>query len=102
MTEYISREAALNFETEIDADPDEIQAISRGMALYAEHIKAVPAADVVPVVRCKQCIYAQMDTMSYNTGMTLCKLPAWSPRLKSIEGYCDSGKEWPKTEEDKA
>ena len=52
MTEYISREAALNFETQITAKPSEIQAISRGMSLYAEHIKAIPAADVVPVVRC--------------------------------------------------
>lgn len=48
MVEYISREAALNFEMEIEADPDEIQAITKGMALYADYIKTVPAADVVP------------------------------------------------------
>lgn len=47
MTEYISREEALNFELEIEAKPDDIQAITKGMALYAEHIKNIPAADVV-------------------------------------------------------
>lgn len=47
MTDYISREDALNFEMEIEADPEEIQAISKGMALYGEYIKSIPAADVV-------------------------------------------------------
>lgn len=47
MTEYINREAALEFEMEIEADPDDIQAISTGMSMYAEHIKSIPSADVV-------------------------------------------------------
>ena len=47
MTEYISREEALNFELEIEAKPDDIQAITKGMALYAEYIKSIPAADVI-------------------------------------------------------
>ena len=46
MSEYISRDDALNFEMEIEAEPEEIQAISRGMALMSEHIKGLPAADV--------------------------------------------------------
>ena len=46
-TEYISREEALNFELEVEADPEDIQAITKGMALYAEYIKSIPAADVV-------------------------------------------------------
>lgn len=47
MTEYISREEALNFELSVEADPEDIQAITKGMALYAEYIKKVPAANVV-------------------------------------------------------
>ena len=47
MTDYISREDALNFEMEIEADPEKIQAISQGMALYGEYIKSIPAAEVV-------------------------------------------------------
>lgn len=57
MKEYIPREDALNFETKITAAPSDIQAISQGMALYAEHIKAIPAADVVEVVRCRDCAH---------------------------------------------
>lgn len=53
MTDYISREAAMNFKLSVTADPTEIQAITKGMALYAEHIKSIPAADVAPVVRGK-------------------------------------------------
>ena len=88
MTEYISREAALNFEAEIDADPAEIQAISRGMALYAEHIKALPAADVAPVVRCRDCRY-------YNTA-GCCKGFGWCYRNGAGHGtsedwYCADG-----------
>ena len=51
MTEYIEREAALEFEMEVEADPDDIQAITNGMALYAEYIKTIPVADVAPVKR---------------------------------------------------
>ena len=47
MTDYISREDALNFEIEIEADPEEIQAITKGMALYGEYIKSIPAVEVV-------------------------------------------------------
>lgn len=52
--EYIKREDALNFEMEIEADPDEIQAITKGMSLYAEYIKSIPAADVVKRRKRKQ------------------------------------------------
>lgn len=45
--EYIKREDALYFEMEIEADPEDIQAITKGMALYGEYIKSIPAADVV-------------------------------------------------------
>lgn len=47
MTEYISREEALNFELSVEADPEDIQAITKGMALYADYIKNIPAASVV-------------------------------------------------------
>ena len=42
----IDRDAALNFELQAEADPDEIQAITKGMALYAEHIKSLPVIEV--------------------------------------------------------
>ena len=48
MTEYIAREAALNFEVDVCADDaEEILAISKGFALAINYIKTIPAADVV-------------------------------------------------------
>lgn len=44
---YISREEALNFELSVEAEPEDIQAITKGMALYADYIKKIPVADVV-------------------------------------------------------
>ena len=51
MTDYISRDDALNFELEVEADPEEIQAITKGMALYGEYIKSIPAAAIIGRVR---------------------------------------------------
>ena len=48
MAKYITKEAALNT---IFSELPEAHYPSR----YAEKIKALPAADVVPVVRCKDC-----------------------------------------------
>ena len=53
MAEYIKRDDALNFEMEIEADPSEIQAITKGMALYSEYIKDIPAVDVAPIKHAK-------------------------------------------------
>lgn len=47
MTDYISREAALEITTRTCGDY---------AAAFAE-IRKLPAADVVPVVRCKDCIF---------------------------------------------
>lgn len=43
MSDYISRAAALDLETSVDSDFQEVQGIIRGMALYAEHIKQLPS-----------------------------------------------------------
>lgn len=48
MAEYIKREAALNL---FSGEPLRIHYPD----WYAEKIKALPAADVTPVVRCKDC-----------------------------------------------
>ena len=43
MAYYIKRDDALEFEAEIEVDtPEELQAVMKGMALYAEHIKKLP------------------------------------------------------------
>lgn len=57
MTEYIKREAAIKAVekadyTAISSDADDCKA-----DYLREIIESVPAADVVPVVRCKDCIH---------------------------------------------
>ena len=91
MDEYISREKALNFEAEIDADPDEIQAISRGMALYAEHIKALPAADVAEVVRCRTCRHFEATGLTEVTGCGFCFHDSRMIRIVRTDGFCYEG-----------
>ncbi len=91
MNDYISREAALNFEAEITAAPGEIQAISQGMSLYAEHIKAIPAADVVEVVRCQNCKYCD-DKTPYELW---CLGRGWPYQMVPPDGFCDRGKRRP-------
>ena len=90
--EYISREDALNFETKTTAAPSEIQAISKGMALYAEHIKAIPAADVVPVVRCRNCKFFREHPVQFLAGdFGLCGAPMGVKNTEVItekDGYC--------------
>lgn len=49
MTDYIKREDALNFEMEIESDPQSIQLIMDGMARMSEYIKTIPAAEVKEV-----------------------------------------------------
>lgn len=54
MAEYITKEAALDA---ILREPPE----AHYPGWYAERIKALPAADVVPVVYCKDCKYADTE-----------------------------------------
>ena len=78
MTEYISREDALNFEMEIEAEPEEIQAVTKGMALYAEHIKKLPP---VAVVEPKTGTWIEMDDEN--------AVPFMSPKY-----YCSCCEDW--------
>lgn len=55
MEDYIKRSDALNFEWEIECEPDDLQPMMEGMARVMDYIKKLPAADVVEVVRCREC-----------------------------------------------
>lgn len=50
--DLIERAKALDFEMEIEAPPDLIQAIMDGMTIYMDYIKQIPAAEVVT---CEEC-----------------------------------------------
>ena len=64
MDEYIEREAlilAFNLTAERSGDPD----CPWDMSAIETEIEAMPAADVVPVVRCKDCKHYQTDYMCF-------------------------------------
>lgn len=44
MVDLIDRHDALNFDMEIEADPNDIQQIMRGMSLYAEYLRTLPSS----------------------------------------------------------
>ena len=58
MAEYIEREAAI--EAIMCEPPD-----AHYPQWYSDKIKALPAADVAPVVRCKDCKYWQDNNDGY-------------------------------------
>lgn len=62
--DFISRKAALNVElrTKVDIPFYKMRtikaaegAVESAVAAYVEHLRSIPAADVVKVVRCKEC-----------------------------------------------
>lgn len=86
--EYIEREAALDAITYNpivkSTEPD---IIDLTLALARKHIRKVPAADVVEVVRCKDCTYR--DGKEDLCGNIYCRLH--DGRFDK-DGYCSYGK----------
>lgn len=78
MAKYITKEAALNT---IFSELPEAHYPSR----YAEKIKALPAADVVPVVRSKDCENAQNEC----GGMIICRV---YKHIMWLQDFCSYGK----------
>lgn len=62
MAEYIEREAALSL-VRPDAPEDEKAAVTIATAkkLVRSIVNRTPAADVAPVVRCKDCLFWERD-----------------------------------------
>ena len=62
MAEYIDRDAALNFEMEVELeDSEDIHPFSAGMAMYGEYLRGLPVADVVAVSAYRQALW-ERDT----------------------------------------
>lgn len=57
MSDYISREAAIDVMCKILCDGRE-NCDENTFCCSAKLMKSIPAADVRPVVRCKDCVYA--------------------------------------------
>lgn len=79
MNEYITKEAAIEAveDTNIELFLSEWKEIE-------EKINAIPTADVISVVRCKDCKYALINP----SGAMLCSV---SMQMKKQGGFCDAG-----------
>lgn len=78
MAEYIEKQAALD--AVLGEPPD-----AHYPSWYAERIKALPAADVVPVVRCKNYENAQNEC----DGMIICRV---YKHIMWLHDFCSYGK----------
>ena len=84
MSDYISREAAIE-KAEYDGN--------YRLVIPVEVIKGLPAADVVPAVRCQDCVYARpLEDMKYDY---LCRY--WNGHSCNQNQFCSRGKRKEKT-----
>ena len=79
MSDYISREAAIE-KAEYDGN--------YRLVIPVEAIKGLPAADVVPVIHCKDCVYAHpLKDSKYDY---LCRY--WNGHSCNQNQFCSQGK----------
>ena len=86
MTEYIEKQQAIDVARE---DGKKIPTL----AIRIMHdIKAIPAADVVPVVRCKDCVYCDKATYDCHNDRWGNGHAYYPPPVVREDGFCMDGK----------
>lgn len=98
MTEYIERDAAISAFEDTDKDviadygPEYGCEFGFSQDKVKEILKAIPAVDAVPVVRCKECKYARKSEDAFDwDGITpLCKCSYMTQPNRWYE-YCSWG-----------
>lgn len=73
MTEYINREEIMKFpirRNNCDNEHGDIRFIN-GIEVVMEYIEEIPSADVVEVVRCKDCMYKK-NAKTNHKGFLIC------------------------------
>ena len=91
MVEYINRELLLNdLETSIvvSGRPEIVPSEFRGINKVVDRIKAMPTEDVVPVVRCKDCIYNKGKSVEFDN-IIFCHKDL--PKARTLNDYCSYG-----------
>lgn len=83
MAEYITKKAAINA---VENAP--IELFQSEWEEIEEAINAAPATDVVPVVRCKDCKYAYINSFSAATKVALCSASA---KVMQQDDFCSYG-----------
>ena len=86
MAEYIEREAAVEIAEKYSLADGSVLGRHSGLAdCIASEIATLPAADVVPVVRCKDCENAQNEC----GGMIICRV---YKHVMWLQDFCSYGK----------
>lgn len=87
MAEYIEREALLaQFKAMESYNVSPMY--RRGYDDCVATVLNAPTADVVPVVRCKDCKYAYINSFSVASGVVLCSS---SMKAMQEDGFCSYG-----------
>lgn len=85
MVEYIDREAAIKAVEKADYTAVANDADSCNADYLREVIESVPAVDVVPVVRCKDCKYRTEE----RRGLVRCRAFNYMPMC--VDNFCSYG-----------
>ena len=84
MTEYIELKAAVDLAMQYCPDDDgACSKADRDIRELLDELEALPAADVVPVVRCKECKFRENDDFCTGRGFPYQLVPE--------DGFCDKG-----------
>lgn len=86
MTDYISREAALEVRVSEGLNNDGILFVP--FEDVTRYLQNLPAADVVEVVRCRNCKYCYEEMPN----ALWCQGRGWPNGMVLQDGYCDKGK----------
>lgn len=89
MSDYITKEEVLSL-----LNPNDTRISEPYIALVREEIKLRPSADVIKVVRCKDCKYLKPFTSQYGAGQ-FCECPCsfGGQGIKKPDDYCSYGKQ---------
>lgn len=88
MAEYIDRETAIKAVEKADYTAIADDADSCKSDYLREIIESVPTADVVTVVRCKDCKYAYINSFSTATKVVLCSV---NVKMMQEDDFCSCG-----------
>lgn len=91
MAEYIDRKAAIKQLRDVyEYDFPTASGVFDEFAtkIVPRVLKSIPAADVVPVVRCKDCKYAYINSFSAASGVALCSSNA---KVMQQDDFCSYG-----------
>ena len=92
MDDHISRQAALKILAELPHEyrTAEQRARTGGIAACQYEIRMMPSADVVEVVRCKDCRWYKTNYMWNCTEVKICAKEAYEP-IRNADDYCSFG-----------